>query len=127
VRTINTAQVTYAAMYPAKGFAKSLSVVGPDPRGVTFTSPEHAAIVEGVLACAEEGWCTKSGYRFRVMPSVCNDGPCREYVVTATPVSSGTGNRSFCSASDEVIHYKMGQPLVEPVSVDECKRWMVLR
>jgi type IV pilus assembly protein PilA len=127
VRTINTAQVTYAAMYPAKGFAKSLSVVGPDPRGVTFTSPEHAAIVEGVLACAGEDWCTKLGYRFRVMASVCNGGPCKEYTVTATPVSSGTGNRSFCSASDEVIHYKMGQPLVEPVSVDECKRWMVLR
>lgn len=127
LRTTNTAQVTYAVMYPAKGFAKSLSAFGPDPRGLSFSSPEHAALVESVLACPGDGWCTKSGYRFQLVTSKCETGACKEYAVTATPVSSSTGNRSFCSVSDGVIRYEMGQPLVEPVSVAECKRWMVLR
>ena len=127
VRTINTAQVTYAVTYPNKGFAKSLSAVGPDPRGLSFSSPEHAAMIDGALACPGEGWCTKSGYRFRLVTSPCRTGPCKEYTVTATPVSTGTGTRNFCSTSDGIIRYKIGEPLAEPLNVTECQTWMVLR
>jgi hypothetical protein len=126
MRTISTAQVTYAAMYPARGFAKSLSAFGPDPRGGSFSSPEHAALVEDLLGCPGEGWCTKSGYRFRVVAPLCTAGPCKEYVVTATPVSSSTGTRSFCSTSEAVVRYKVGEPLTAPVTAAECKTWMAL-
>jgi hypothetical protein len=127
VRTINTAQITYAVTYPTKGFAKNLSVVGPDPRGVSFSSPEHAAMVDAILACPGEGWCTKSGYRFGLVASLCKTGPCKEYAVTATPVSTGTGTRNFCSTSDGIIRYKMGAPLSTPLSTTECKTWNVLQ
>lgn len=125
VRTINTAQVTYAAIYPTKGFAKSLSAFGPDPRGLNFSSPEHAAIIDVLLACPGEEWCTKSGYRFRLVASFCEAGRCKEYAVTATPVSTGTGTRTFCSTSDGFIRYKLGA-LASALSAAECKTWMVL-
>ncbi|MGA8224747.1 MAG: hypothetical protein WB780_24095 [Candidatus Acidiferrales bacterium] len=129
VRTVNTAQASYAAIYPARGFARDLATLGPDPGGSTASSAEHASLLDANLTaanCTSDGWCTKSGYRF-IVTAPCKKQKCDEYVVAGTPVSTDTGVRSFCSTTDAVIRYKSGEPLTAPVSAAECKTWAPLQ
>lgn len=129
VRSVNTAQITYAATYPNRRYAPNLATLGIDPRGPGTRSPDHAGLLDATLAnesCTGDAWCTKSGYRFRVT-SVCKQHVCGEYVMVATPVDSNTGTRSFCSISDAVIRYKTGSPITAPLSAAECKAWAVLQ
>jgi type II secretory pathway pseudopilin PulG len=129
VRTVNTAQITYATVYPKRGYAPNLATLGPDPRAPSAPSVDHASLIDDSLAnasCTADAWCTKSGFRFRVT-SVCKQHLCEEYVVVATPVDSNTGARSFCSTSDGVIRLNLGPPLTSPVSVSECKAWPPLQ
>ncbi len=128
-RTVNVAQVTYAATYPQRGFARDLARLGSDPRGGRAESPEHAGLIDESLAnanCTGDAWCTKSGYRFRVT-TVCKQVPCAEYMVVAIPVDSNTGTRSFCSTSDGVIRYKTGESLAPPAAAKECRAWPPLQ
>jgi hypothetical protein len=129
VRTVNTAQVAYAAMFPQRGYAPDLATLGQDPRGPNAESADHAGLLGEPLAtetCAASAWCTKSGFHFRVT-AVCKQHLCKEYVVLATPIDSNTGTRSFCSTSDGVIHFKSGPPLPSPVNVSECRAWLPLQ
>jgi type II secretory pathway pseudopilin PulG len=129
VRTVNTAQITYAATYPQRGFAPNLATLGPDSRNPTAASPEHADLINASLAnegCTEDAWCTKSGFRFRVT-AVCKQHRCESYVVVATPVDSNTGGKNFCSTSDGVIRSKAVLPLTSAVSISECKTWAPLQ
>ncbi len=129
VRTVNTAQVTYAATYSQRSYAPDLTTLGPDPRGPNVYTPGHAGLLDETLAnksCTADAWCTKSGYHF-IVTAVCKQHICEEYVVIATPVDSNTGTRSFCSTSDAVIRFKMGPPLTSPVSASECKAWSPLQ
>jgi type II secretory pathway pseudopilin PulG len=129
VRTVNTAQITYQATYPDRGFAPNLATFGSDPRGPNFCSADHAAILEENLAdgkCAGDAWCTKFGYNFKVT-ATCKLHLCKEYVVVATPVSSNTGTRNFCSSSDGLIHYQSGDPLATSPTVAECRSWPLLQ
>jgi type IV pilus assembly protein PilA len=129
VRTVNTAEITYQATYPKRGFAPNLATLGPDPRGPNAYSAEHASLLDAMLAnadCSGDAWCTKSGYHFRVA-AVCKQQLCKEYVVVATPVDSNTGTRSFCSTSDGVIRYKLGDPPSAPVSASDCRAWPPLQ
>jgi hypothetical protein len=127
IRTLVTAEVTYSATYPDKGYARNLAALGPDPRRPEASSPEHAALIESTLgnpSCTAGKWCEKSGYRF-TLASVCSMQPCEEFVAIATPVSPNTGVRSFCSTSDGVIRSKPGVLLI-PLRAAECHRWIPL-
>jgi type IV pilus assembly protein PilA len=129
VRTVNTAQVTYAATYPERGFAPNLATLGSDPRNPTAESPEHANFIDASLAneaCTADAWCTKSGFRFRVT-AVCKQHRCEDYVVVATPVDTNTGGKNFCSISDAIVRFKTGPPLTSPVTISECKTWAPLQ
>jgi type IV pilus assembly protein PilA len=124
-RSVNVAQITYAATYPQRGFARDLTKLGSDPLGGNVASPEHASLLDASLAnlnCTSEAWCTKSGYRYRVT-TVCKQLPCKEYMVVAIPLDGNTGTRSFCSTSDGVIRYKKGESLTPPTVAAECKTW----
>jgi hypothetical protein len=128
-RTVNVAQVTYAAAYPKRGYAPDLASLGPDPRQPVSDSPNHANLINETLgnaSCTGDAWCIKSGYQFR-LTAVCKLRLCKEYAVVATPVNANTGMRSFCSTSDGVIHFKINPPLSAPVSVAECRTWAPLR
>lgn len=130
LRTINTGQVIYATSYPQMGFARSLAALGPDLTQVHTPSPQHGALIDSVLgntSCTPGTWCTKSGYKFTVKTACQSQQRCRDYVVTATPVSSGTGNRSFCSMSDTVIRSHSGTPLDAPITATECRSWTPLQ
>jgi hypothetical protein len=129
VRTVVTAQVTYASSYPERGFAPDLATLGPDPGGTVTYSADRAGFLDVQLAnpsCTAGAWCTKSGYRFSVT-AVCKQKACDDFVAIGTPVSSDTGVRSFCSTSDGVIRYSMGPLLNSPVSVSECRNWLPLQ
>ena len=130
VRTLNTAQVTYGAAYPEKGFAHDIITMGEDLKNPAAFSPEHAGLLDPSLAgstCNADGWCTKSGYRFRTDAHRCQKSVCYDYVAVATPVSMEIGNRSFCSASDGIIRFHAGDPLTAPISIADCKSWPALQ
>jgi type II secretory pathway pseudopilin PulG len=125
VRTANVAQITYQSTYPQKGYAHDLASLGPDPRGPNLISAQHASLIDAALGdatCTSGAWCTKSGYRFTIATK-CKAQPCMEYVVVATPVSSGSGSKNFCSTSDAVLRSQTASPLESAVSVAECQRW----
>jgi len=44
-RTVNVAQVTYAATYPQRGFCAGSGQLASDPRGGKAESPEHAGLL----------------------------------------------------------------------------------
>ena len=129
VRTVNTAQVSYAAEYPERGFARNLATLGPGLEDPRQHSVEHASLIDASLGgagCEAGNWCTKDGYRF-MLKGTCLQSACREYVVVATPISSGTGTRSFCSVSDAVVRASMGPILTSPITPTECRRWTPLQ
>jgi len=129
LRTINTAQVTYGVAYPKRGYAPELGRLGPNPADPKTPTPEHADLLDESLAgenCTTDGWCSKSGYRFS-LKGVCKLNSCSGYVVTATPVSSNAGTRSFCSTSDGIIRSNVLGTLSSPLIVEECKKWEALR
>ena len=101
LRTINTAQVTYASTYPATGFASNLNQLG-GPGGATATSA-NAELLDNVLGCAADP-CTKSGYTFAV--GGLSGSPVATYSVTANPVTvDQTGKRFFYTDASGVIRY----------------------
>src|SRR5579862_1249309 len=129
IRIANTAQIAYATSFPDLGYARDFARLGPDPAGSKQPTASHADLIDSALGnegCTAGAWCAKAGYRFS-LKAVCLAQHCAEYVVVATPEPGGPGTRSFCSTSDAVVRFKMGEPLVSPVSVTECKRWPVLR
>lgn len=137
VRTINTSQITYTTNYPEKGFAPDLATLGPGPSGSCSGegNAEHACLLDNVLAnmsCTAGKWCVKNGYRF----SMSREGNCGgqansqessgsecNYVVVATPISTSTGGRSFCSTSDAIVRYRRGFPLAQPINAERCSTW----
>jgi type IV pilus assembly protein PilA len=129
IRTVNTAQVTYAAVYPKRGYAPNLASLGPNPADPNDYSAEHAGLLDSALGnqiCVKDAWCTKSGYNFKVS-SVCKLQSCKDFLVVAVPVTSATGTRNFCSTSDAIIRVKPGDPLAAPLSIADCKTWPPLK
>jgi type IV pilus assembly protein PilA len=92
IRTINTAEVTYASTYPDVGFAALASLGG------SGGSSGGAGLIDAVLASG-----VKSGYSFVV--SVGSGTPVTIYATTGVPLSSQTGQRGFYSDQSGVIRY----------------------
>lgn len=132
LRTINTAQVTYAATYSQRGFAQDLATLGSDPRNPSVSTEDRAALLDETLAnpsCTAGTWCTKSGYHFRITTDCKRQPtkPCTEYLSVAAPVDSNTGTRNFCSTSDAIIRVKSSEPLNGPLTVAQCRAWPSLQ
>lgn len=132
VRTVNTAEVTYTATYPKKGYAPSLAVLGPplgsDCSSISDVTAAHACLLDSVVGnanCTSGKWCTKGGYRYSVR-AVCTQANCKDYVVTATPLNENTGGKNFCSTTDAVVRSHSGPPLTSPLTAVECKAWKPL-
>jgi type IV pilus assembly protein PilA len=129
LRTVNGAEVTYAATYPQRNYAPDLATLGIDPRNPKTESPEHAGLLDETLGnetCTGDIWCMKSGYHFRVK-AICKLHKCAAYLTVATPVNDNTGARSFCSTSDGIIRYKTASPPSVPATLSECKTWTPLK
>ena len=99
IRTINTAQVTYAVTYPDVGYATDLASLG----GTGAPTSAHAGLLDWVLGCATQP-CSKSGYQFNVINATGT--PVNSYGVTGIPALPGTsGNRGFCSNNMNPVQY----------------------
>ena len=97
LRTINTAEVTYATTYPTIGFAALTALGGTAP--CTSATSTSACLLDDVLSATA---ATKSGYLFTVTPGT--QTPVVTYTSLATPVVVGqSGQRAFCSDQSGVI------------------------
>ncbi len=98
VRTINTAEITYASSY-TEGFSPSLAALGEGPPGAS-PSRSAAGLIDPVLASG-----TKSGYTFTYTPGPRDsNGRINSYTVVARPIKYGkTGLRSFFTDESGVI------------------------
>jgi type IV pilus assembly protein PilA len=93
IRTINTAQVTYAVTYPDVGYATDLARLGAPSSGNVTSA--NAGLLDWVLGCPTQP-CPKSGYLFNVVNPTGT--PVDSYGVTAIPKIVGqSGQRGFCS------------------------------
>lgn len=96
LRTINTAQTTYAETYK-KGYSPSLKALGPPP-GNGQPSASAAGLIDDVLASGK-----KSGYFFVYMPgSPDKAGHIKTYTLVARPVN-GAGTNSYFSDESGLI------------------------
>jgi type IV pilus assembly protein PilA len=116
VRTLNTAEVTYASTYPSTGFAPALLNLGGAAPCAT-PSAGGACIIDPVLAAG-----TKSGYTVNVTPET-NTGalPNTGFVSSAAPLTYGTtGTRLFCGLATGVIYYDPTGSDAAPTTDDTC-------
>jgi prepilin-type N-terminal cleavage/methylation domain-containing protein len=98
VRTINTAQVTYAETWGI-GYAALLTNLG-GAAGCTASSTT-ACLIDPILSAG-----TKSGYTFAAVGNTTVGGALQGFETNATPVAGGiTGTRAFCSDQSGVIRY----------------------
>src|SRR5947209_6993772 len=98
LRSINTAEISYNAAYPAVGFGTSLAVLGSPAAACTPTTAT-GCFIDSVLTTG-----TKSGYTFAV--TAAGGTPTTSYSAIANPVTPNqTGVRSFCSFEDAVVRY----------------------
>jgi len=99
LRTINTAEITFADAYPAIGFTDLISLGGATP---CTPAPATGCLIDNVLATG-----TKSGYNFTVTPA--GGAPNTNYTSLANPATlNSTGTQSFCSDETGVIEYLSG-------------------
>jgi prepilin-type N-terminal cleavage/methylation domain-containing protein len=114
LRTIGTAQVTYASTYPAQGFATSLGQLGTGTSSGTTASSAGALLLDNVLGGggatggnASGSPNAKSGYNFYI--SNTTGSPIATYQANANPITlDQTGKRFFVTDASGVIHYNAG-------------------
>jgi prepilin-type N-terminal cleavage/methylation domain-containing protein len=101
LRTLNTAEVTYATTYNT-GYSATLGDLGPAPASAGGTPVATAAgLVDEVLSGSAAGTATattssKSGYTFTYTPGGTDtSGKINTYSFIATPISVGTTGTNF--------------------------------
>jgi type IV pilus assembly protein PilA len=105
MRTINTAEVTYATAYPNFGYSVDIpSLGGAAPCVVASTAT--ACLIDQVLASATAAATAKSGYFFTYAVAGAAGGINTAYSLLATPANPGTtGQRYFFTDQTGVIRY----------------------
>jgi len=88
MRTINTAEITYASTYNA-GYSTVLSALQPPAAGANPTAAA-AGLVDSVLASG-----SKSGYTFTYAPGAAVGGRIDTYTLNAAPTTPGTTGTNF--------------------------------
>jgi len=94
MRSILTAEVTYASAYPAVGFACTLSNL--DGFGGGEPNEHQAMLISSGLASGK-----KHGFVFSI--SDCGGTPARSFHLTAVPNGSSYGRKAFCADQTGVI------------------------
>jgi len=95
LRTLNTAEVTYATTYNT-GYTASLGNLGPPATGNPVATA--AGLIDSVLSGGNSTATTsaKSGYQLVYTPGVADSsGRINIYGITATPISVGTTGTNF--------------------------------
>ncbi len=105
IRTINTAQVTYATTYPSLGYASALNMLAaptPGERSVPPTPESWIGFWDVSLSRAR-----RADTNFAIVPGTLSpDGSLDSYSVWGVPASVGiTGYRGFCSDNMNPVQY----------------------
>jgi type IV pilus assembly protein PilA len=93
LRTINTAEITYASTYNS-GYAAQLSYLGPPATAGTNPTVDAAGLLDSILA-GTTNTSVKSGYSFNYVPATPVQGRIDTYTVTASPSTPGTTGSNF--------------------------------
>jgi prepilin-type N-terminal cleavage/methylation domain-containing protein len=116
LRTINTAEVTYASTYPSAGFAPDLKTLGPGATPGASASATNAVLLDSVLGAVSPGGTgaasaanPKSGYYFYISSS--SGSPIvSTYTANADPITPDqTGKRYFFTDASGVLRYNASQ------------------
>ena len=102
MRTINTAEITFASTYPSTGYSADLASLA----GTACTSPTSAGacLIDSTLGAAVSATAGKSGYYFTYTADA-NVG----YTLLGTPAHIGsTGIKQFYTDGTAVIRYNTG-------------------
>jgi type IV pilus assembly protein PilA len=114
LRTINTAEVTYATVYPGVGYSNDLPSLGGTPAACSAAGGATsltACIIDEVLAQATTLATAKSGYFFTYSLGAAVGGINTSYSVNATPTIVGTaGQRYFFTDQSGVLRYGLAGP-----------------
>ncbi len=96
MRVLETAETTYAAAYPGRGYTCFLSDL--DGFGGGQPNEHQAMLIESGLASGKKNGCvfTLSG---------CDGVPASKFRLTAAPAEPSAGVRAFCSDQSAVIRY----------------------
>jgi len=99
IRTINTAEVSYASFYPAVGFPANIAILG----GASPCTPAVAT------ACLLDNTLTtgnKSGYVFTATGILPVNAANTQYVSNGVPQTQNiTGVKGFCSTEDNAARF----------------------
>jgi len=128
IRTINTAEVTYATSFPTKGYSDTLVALGGTPAACATPAVANACLIDNVLASATAA-PGKSGYVFAVTSVAAGGGTINTaYTVGASPLTyNQSGVRNFCSNEDGVIRFDPGAASSAPVTTNgACLAFTVL-
>jgi hypothetical protein len=96
MRSILTAEVTYAVTYPTAGFACTLSYL--DGFGGAERNEHQAMLIHSGLATGK-----RYGYVFSI--SDCGGAPANAFHLTAVPNANSYGRKAFCADQSNVIRY----------------------
>jgi type IV pilus assembly protein PilA len=100
LRTINTAQVTYATTYPTVGFATITALGGAAP--CTTATSATSCLIDSTLSVT----MSKSGYDFVVGGFASGGGVVVAYTATGLPSAVGqSGQRGFFTDQSGVIRF----------------------
>jgi len=99
IRTIATAEVSYATSYPAVGFPAAIASLGG-------AAPCVPAIGSGCLIDSQLSTGVKSGYTFTAAGLLPVGGANTEYVSNGVPNTlNTTGVKGFCGTEDNVVRF----------------------
>lgn len=101
LRSINTAETSYSALYPSVGFTQLVNLGGSTTDCANGPSTTNGCFIDNFLATNGNG-NGKDGFSFTMQ--VTGD-PGSAYGSDAEPLSSTTGTRAFCSDQTNVIYY----------------------
>ena len=101
LRTINTAEMSYATTYPTVGFTALASLGGAEP---CTPAAATGCFLDNFLA-TNGGGLGKDGYSFTMQTAASLTG----YGTLAAPLAlNQSGTRAFCSDETSVIYYNVG-------------------
>jgi prepilin-type N-terminal cleavage/methylation domain-containing protein len=93
LRTLNTAEITYATTYNT-GYTATLSNLGPPTSGNPVATA--AGLIDSVLSGGTATYSVKSGYAFVYTPGATDaSGRINTYGITATPITVGTTGTNY--------------------------------
>jgi type IV pilus assembly protein PilA len=120
IRSINTAEVGYFSAYPTIGFPAAMPALGGAAPCVP--APANACLIDSNLSLnGTPPGSGKSGYNFNAAGaasagSLINN----QFLATATPFSTTTGTRAYCSIEDAVLRLQAPGTITLVASYNAC-------